>query len=93
MNDIIVFSSDTKKHLTHLNEILNLLKKSEIILVLKKCHCAYLSIKTLNHYVFKLKMSILEKKIKTIKKLKFSKTLHELKTAIEFFDYYRKFVA
>ena len=93
MNDIIVFSSNTKKHLTHLNEILNFLKKSEMILAFKKCHFAYSSIKTLNHYVFKLKMSILKKKIKTIKKLKFFKTFHELKTAIEFFDYYQKFVA
>ena len=92
MNDIIVFSLNTKKHLTHLNEILNFLKKSEVILAFKKCHFAYSSIKTLNHYVFRLGMSILEKKIKTIKKLKFFKTLHELKTAIEFFDYYRKFV-
>ena len=61
MNDIIVFSSDTKKHLTHLNEILDFLKKSKVILAFKKCHFAYSNIKALNHYVFKLKMSTLKK--------------------------------
>ena len=61
MNDIIVFSFDTKKHLNHLNKVLNFLEKSEIILTLRKCHFAYLNIKTLDHYVFRLKMSTLKK--------------------------------
>ena len=89
MNDIIVFSADTQKHLTHLKEVLDLLEKSGVTLAFKKCRFAYSNIKVLGHYVFRLGMSILEEKIKAIEELKFPKTLHELETAIGFFGYYR----
>ena len=38
IDDIIVYSRILKKHLEHLNEVLNLLKKFEVTLSFKKCH-------------------------------------------------------
>ena len=90
MNDIIVFSRTSNKHLHHLNEILRLLKNSEVTLFLKKNHFVYFNIKTLKHHVSKLKLNIFKKKTKIIKKLQFSRTLKKLKIDFEFFDYYKK---
>ena len=93
MNDIIVYFRDSEDHLHHLDEVLRLLEESGVTLTLKKCHFAYLSIKTLKHYVSKLRLSILKKKTEAIRLLRFPRTLRELKTVMKFFNYYRKFVA
>ena len=92
MNDIIVYFRDSEIHLHHFDEIFRLLKKSEMTLTLKKCHFVYFNIKTLKHYVFRLRFSILKKKIQAIRDFRFSRTFRELETVIKFFDYYRKFV-
>ena len=92
MNDIIIFSRNKKNHLKHVDEILNLLKKSSVILTLKKCHFAYLNIQALGHHVSKLELNIIEKKIQTIRDFQFFKILKKLKTNLGFFEYYRKFV-
>ena len=42
--------------------------------------------------MFRLNINILKKKIKIIKKIKFSRILRELTIVLKFFDYYRKFV-
>ena len=93
MNDVIIYSKNTDEHFFHVNEVLNLLKQFDVTLTFKKCHFEYFSIKALNHHVFRLKLNTLEKKTDVIKKLRFSKILKELKTAVDFFEYYRKFVA
>ena len=92
MNDIIVYFHDSKNHLHHFDEMLRLLKKSNVTLTLKKCHFVYFNIKTLKHYVSKLKFNILKKKIEAIRFFRFSRTFRELKTIMKFFNYYRKFV-
>jgi hypothetical protein len=84
IDDIIIFFSIFEDHLKHLNEILILLKKSDVILSLFKSHFDYSSIKALRHHVNRLNINIMKKKIKicqnddfeTIKKKKstFSKT-------------------
>ena len=92
MNDIIVYFKNKNQHLTHLKKILNLFEKLNVILTLKKCHFAYLSIKVLKHHVLKFKFSILKKKTKIIRKFQFFKNLKKLNHELEFFNYYRKFV-
>ena len=90
MNDIIIYSKNSIDYLTYLNKILNLLKKSDVILFLIKCHFAYSNIKAFEHYVNRFDFNILKKKI--IQKLKFFEILKKLKIDLNFFDYNRKFV-
>ena len=92
INDIIIFSTSLKDHIQHFDQILNLLKISEIILSLVKCHFAYLNIIVYYYYVFKLNLSIMKKKLKIVRKIIFSRNLRELKIDLNFFDYYQKFV-
>ena len=50
MNNIIVYFKNKNQHLTHLKKMLNLFKKSDVILTLKKSHFAYFNIKILKHH-------------------------------------------
>ena len=69
-----------------------MLKNSDVILVLFKCHFVYSSIIVLDHHVSRLELSILEKKIEIIRKMSFSRNLKEFEMRLKFFDYYRFFV-
>jgi hypothetical protein len=93
IDDIIIFFTILENHLKYLNEILVLLKKSDVILSLSKSHFDYSSIKILKHHVNRLKISIMKKKIAIIKNLKFFVTLKNLKKELDFFEYYRNFVS
>ncbi len=93
IDDIIIFFSTLEDHLKHLNEILILLKKSNVILFFFKSHFDYSSIKALRHHVNRLNINIMKKKIKIIKNLRFFVTLKNLKKELNFFDYYRNFVS
>jgi hypothetical protein len=93
IDDIIIFFSILENHLKHLNEILILLKKSDVILSRFKSHFDYSSIKILKHQMSQLKISIMKKKIEVIKNLKFFVTLKNLKKEFDFFEYYRNFVS
>ena len=92
MNDIIIYSKNSIDHLTHLDEILDLLKNFDVTLFLAKCHFAYSSIKAFEHHVSRLDLSILKKKTEIIRKLKFFEILKKLKIDLNFFDYNKKFV-
>jgi hypothetical protein len=93
IDDIIIFFSTLENHLKHLNEILILLKKSDVILFLSKSHFDYSSIKILKHHVSRLNINIMKKKMKIIKNFKFLVTLKDLKKRLRFFEYYRNFVS
>ena len=69
-----------------------MLKNNEITLTFFKCYFAYFNIKVLNHHVSRFKLNILNEKIKIIRKMKFSRNLHELKIKLNFFKYYRIFI-
>ena len=92
MNDIIIYFKISTNHFVHLNETLNLLKKSEMTLSFSKCHFAYLSIKTLKHHVNRFNLNTLKEKTDIIRHLKFFKILREFEVELSFFDYYKKFV-
>jgi hypothetical protein len=93
IDDIIIFFSIFENHLKHLNEILILLKKSDVIFFLFKSHFDYSNIKILKHHVNRLNINIMKKKMKIIKNLKFFVTLKNLKKELKFFKYYRNFVS
>jgi hypothetical protein len=93
IDDIIIFFSTLENHLKHLNEILILLEKSDVIFFFFKSHFDYSNIKALKHHVNRLNINIMKKKIKIIKNLKFFVTLRNLKKELKFFEYYRNFVS
>ena len=92
IDDVIVYSQFLNQYIQHLDQILILLKNSDVILALSKCHFVYSSIVVLDHHVSRLELSIVEKKIEIIRKIFFSRNLKELEMKLRFFDYYRFFV-
>ena len=68
------------------------MENSEVTLALAKYYFAYLNIKALDYYVFKLELSTTKKKVDVIRRMKFLKNLKKLKVDLEFFEYYRDFV-
>ena len=93
MNDIIIYFKISTDHFVHLNEAFNLLKKSKITLSLLKCHFVYSSIKTLKHHVNRFDLNTLKEKTDIIRRLIFFKILRKFEIELNFFDYYKKFVA
>ena len=91
MNDIIIYFKISTDYFVHLNEALNLLKKSKVTLSLSKCHFVYSSIKALKHYVNRFNLNTL-KKTDIICRLMFFKILRKFEIGLNFFDYYKKFV-
>jgi hypothetical protein len=62
-------------------------------LFIEKCYFAYLSLKLLNYHVLRLKIVTAENKIKVIKIIRFPDILKSLKTDIDFFNYYKRYIA
>ena len=73
--------------------ILEILNNSDVTLSLFKYHFAYSSIKALNHYVLRLKLSTLKEKVNAILAMIFLTTLRKLETDLDFFECYRKFIS
>ena len=92
IDDVIIYSQSLIQYIQHLDQILTLLKNSDVTLTLSKCHFVYSSIVVLDHHVSRLKLNIVEKKIEIIRKMFFSRNLKELEIRLRFFDYYRFFM-
>ena len=93
MNDIIIYFNISTNHLVHLNEAFNLLKKSKMTLSFSKCHFVYSSIKTFKHYINRFDLNTLKETTDIIRRLMFFKILKKFEIKLNFFDYYKKFIA
>ena len=66
IDNILVFNRTIKEYLNYLNKALTLLKSSDITLQLAKCYFAFSSIQILEHYMLRLGLNIVLKKIDVI---------------------------
>ena len=71
IDDIIIYSSSLDDQIRHIDDLLRLLKDSEVTLALFKCYFAYPSIQALRHHVFRLGLSTTEEKVEVNRKMKF----------------------
>jgi hypothetical protein len=78
IDDIIIFFKNLDTHLTHLNEVFNLLTVKDIFVNLKKIFLRYDFVQLLNQKIDSLELITNEAKLKAIFKLKFSRTLKQL---------------
>ena len=89
IDDVIVKSNSLKEHLTHLRIVFNLFVKFNIIIKSTKVFIDYSNVALLEQRVNSLKLSISEKKLKTIANIKFPETLQDLKHYLELTKYIR----
>ncbi len=72
--------------------MLKQLQNAELTLSLNKCHFVYSAFNLLDHKISQLELSTQVSKIEIIKKLFFLKTLEQLETDLDLFDYYQHFI-
>jgi hypothetical protein len=92
IDDIIIYSRTMNEHVDHLNQIFTILINNEIFINLKKAFLKYSSIQLLDQKVNSLNLTIDEEKLKTIFKLKFSRTLKQLKTYLDLIEWMKEYV-
>ena len=87
IDDIVIFFTSLKKHLTHLRFIFSTLEKMNIYLLSQKSFLNYSSIQLLNQTIDTLKLTTIKEKFIVIINLFFSKTLAQLKKYLNFIEY------
>ena len=89
IDNIIIFFTSLKKHLTHFRLIFSTFEKMNIYLLSRKSFLNYSSIQLLNQKIDALKLTTAEKKPIIITNLFFLKTLAQLKKYLNFIEYLR----
>ena len=93
VDDIVIFSRTLKKHLSHFRQIFEKLINVNVSIKLIKTFIDYSSVQLLNQKIDFFELSISEKKLRTIAKLQFSRTLRQLKTYLNLINWMRKYVS
>ena len=83
IDNIIIFFRSAKEHFQYLKTIFALFARFKIILKSKKSYLNYLSIILLEQKMNDFEFITIEKRITTIKKMRFSKTLKTLEIYLE----------
>ena len=89
VDDIVIFFTSLKKHLTHLRLVFSAFEKINIHLSSRKSFLDYSSIQLLNQKIDVLRLATAEKKLAIITNFFFSKTLAQLKKYLDLIEYLR----
>ena len=92
VDDIMIFSHIRKKHEFHLQRVFIVLIENNIFVKIVKAFLDYSSISLLDQKVDSFDLIIFEKKLKTISKLRFSRTLRQLEIYLSLIDWMRNYV-
>jgi hypothetical protein len=92
IDDILIFSSSEKEHLTHIEWVLQQLRKWKLYATPKKCEWAKKEIKFLGHVVSSAGVSVMKEKVKAIVEWPPLQNAKEVKAFLGLAGYYRKFV-
>ena len=84
VDDIVIYFKTLDEHKTHLRSIFDMLKINNISIKSEKTFINYLTIHLLRQKVNFLKLTTIEKKLKTIFRLSYSKTLQSLEIYLKF---------
>jgi len=92
IDDIVVYSRSYEEHITHLDKVLEAIKKAGITLSPNKCHLFYGSILLLGHKVSCLGLSSHEEKVRAIIELERPRKLSQLQTFLGMVVYFSAFI-
>ena len=83
IDDIMIFSTNLQKHLTHLPKVFNVLTRNNIFINSLKTFFEFVSVNLLKQHVTSLKFLTNEQKFHVISNLTFSINLNQLKTYVK----------
>ena len=92
LDDILVTGHSEEEHLSNLEEVLRRLKEHGISLHRDKCHFVQNSVEYLGQVVDKNGVRTLYKKVQAIKEAPIPRNVHELRSTLGMFNYYRRFM-
>ncbi|CAN8076686.1 unnamed protein product [Agarophyton chilense] len=92
LDDIIVFSDNMDKHLTHVRDIMTTLRDAGVTLKLKKCDFFTDKVKYLGHVIRLGLVTIEETCVKSLKEAKEPRTQTELRSFLGLANVYRRFI-
>ncbi len=92
IDDIVIFSASFEEHLEKLDKVFDRLKKAGLKLKPKKCHLFKHKVKYLGHVISEQGIETDPAKTDVICTWPVPKTTHELRKALGFFGYYRRFI-
>ena len=89
IDNIVIFSTSLKEHLTHLRLVFSTFEKINIHLLSRKSFFDYSFVQLLSQKIDVLKLTTTKKKLIIITNLSFSRTLAQLKKYLDFTEYLR----
>jgi len=92
IDDVIVFSKTFDEHIDHLEQVLNVLDKNNIILKPKKCHFGGTSCQYLGHSIDQKGVHPSNEKVKVVSEFPTIITKKQLKSFLGLASFYRRFV-
>ena len=92
LDDVLIYSPTLKQHVEDVREVLELLRKNELFVKLKKCEFFRNKVSFLGHRVSGDGISVEEDKIKAIQQWPTPKTVRQIQSFLGAASYYRKFV-
>ena len=92
LDDIIVFSDTRDDHLSHLDEVLRLLKEAGVTLRLAKCDFFKAEVKYLGHVIRPGRLGMLRKNVEAIEKAEVPKTKTQMRSFLGMCNVYRRFI-
>ncbi|GBG77800.1 hypothetical protein CBR_g25731 [Chara braunii] len=92
LNDILIFSKSMEEHLKHLEEVMTILKKTQLHLNLEKSKFGEDSVIYLGHRLSATGLEPEATKVEVIRDWPQPANIHELRSVLGLASYYRKFV-
>ncbi|GBB89252.1 hypothetical protein RclHR1_15940001 [Rhizophagus clarus] len=92
LNDIMIYLKNFKEHIRYIEKVLERIEKVNMIIKLKKCKFGRRNIEFLGHKVEKDGLKANEKKIETIRDISIPRNITEVRSFLELYSYYRRFI-
>src|ERR1043165_2349387 len=92
LDNIIIFSRDAKQHLEDVIQVLELIRKANLQIKLRKCKFFQKEIKFLGHKISDKGIETDDEKVKAMKEIPPPTNVKEVQSVLGLFNYYRNFV-
>ena len=92
LNDILIYNNNREKHVKHVNEVFDRLKKANLFLNIDKCDFFVIEMKYLKLIIIIMRIKMNSIKTNVIINWKASRNLKNVQTFFDFVNFYRKFI-